>query len=107
MQKDVSFDQGSFGMASTTDEKRQLAGDPNRGKSDFGLYLYNKKTGEVCGRTLGSWFWVLGYLVAFSACTAALWGLCLWVFYQTLDNYTPKLQTYNSFIGQNPGLGFR
>ncbi len=34
-------------------------------------------------------------------------GLCLWIFYQTLDNYTPKLQTTTSFIGSNPGLGFR
>lgn len=45
------------------------------------------------------------YMVLFSAGLALFWGLCLWVFYQTLDNYTPKLQT--AFIGTNPGLGFR
>ena len=31
----------------------------------------------------------------------------LWVFYQTLDNYEPKLQKDSSYIGHNPGLGYR
>ena len=49
----------------------------------------------------------IAYLFIFAACVAAFFGLCLWVFYQTLDNYTPKLQTTSSFIGANPGLGYR
>ena len=46
-------------------------------------------------------------MTLFSAGVALYWGLMLWVFYQTLDNYTPKLQQQTSFIGSNPGLGYR
>ena len=47
------------------------------------------------------------YLVFFSVGLCSFWGLLLWVFYQTLDNYTPKLQQGGAFIGSNPGLGYR
>ena len=46
-------------------------------------------------------------MTLFSGSVASFWGLNLWVFYQTLDNYTPKLQQDSSFIGSNPGLGYR
>ena len=105
--RDTSFE-GSYGMnTSTTDEKQQLAAEPRPEKSDLKLFIYNSKTGELFGRTIPSTTQILFYLLLFSACVATLWGLCLWIFYQTLDNYTPKLQTTSSFIGSNPGLGFR
>jgi len=48
------------------------------------------------------------YLVFFASGLCLFWGLLLWVFYQTLDNYTPKLQQgAGAFIGSNPGLGYR
>ena len=48
------------------------------------------------------------YLVFFASGLCLFWGLLLWVFYQTLDNYTPKLQQGGgAFIGSNPGLGYR
>ena len=49
----------------------------------------------------------LVYMLLFAAALCSFFGLCLWVFYQTLDNYTPKLTTTSSFIGTNPGLGYR
>ena len=66
-----------------------------------------KKANQVYGRSIWSWLMVVGYSIFFAAGLSLFWGLCLWVFYQTLDNYTPKLQTTSGFIGANPGLGFR
>ena len=48
--------------------------------------------GEILGRSPGAWFKLILYSVTFDACNAVFWGLCLWVFYQTLDNYEPRLQ---------------
>lgn len=95
--------------------KRRKAGSSSTGSSSsskrsaLGLFCYNPKTGEVLGRGgRGGWAAVAAYLLLFSGFLSAFWGLCLWVFYQTLDNYTPKLQhDSGSYVGQNPGLGYR
>ena len=47
---------------------------------------------EILGRSPGSWLKLILYSVTFDACNAVFWGLCLWAFYQTLDNYEPRLQ---------------
>ncbi len=70
-------------------------------------FCYNHKTGEFLGRSLFSSAKILLYSLCFICSLAVVWGLFIWVFYQTLDNYTPRLQTTSSFIGSNPGLGFR
>jgi len=95
---DTSYEQ-NFG---NHDDKAKLAKMDKHG----GNFIFNTKTNEFLGRTFSSWV-VIIYMVFFSAGLVLFWGLCLWVFYQTLDNYTPKLQTTSSFIGANPGLGFR
>lgn len=95
--RDTSFE-GSYPNESTTDEKERLSGDVDD-KSDFRVFMYNSKTRELFGRTLSNWFVVVGYSICFTVGVAAIWGLFLWVFYQTLDNYTPKLQQGSSFIG--------
>ena len=53
---------------------------------------------EILGRSPGSWFKLILYSVTFDACNAVFWGLCLWVFYQTLDNYEPRLQVHRDDI---------
>ena len=50
---------------------------------------------EILGRSLTSWIKLILYSVTFDACNAVFWGLCLWAFYQTLDNYEPRLQVIN------------
>ena len=70
-------------------------------------FVYNGKTGECFGRNWPSFWKTASYLAVFAASVSAFFGLCLWVFYQTLDNYEPKLQASSSFIGANPGLGYR
>ena len=47
---------------------------------------------EFLGRSPTSWIKLILYSVTFDACNAVFWGLCLWAFYQTLDNYEPRLQ---------------
>ena len=83
-------------------DKAKLA---NMEKSE-GNFAYNSKTREFFGRTFSEWS-VAIYGIFFAAIVGAFFGMCIWVFYQTLDNYTPKLQTTSSFIGANPGLGYR
>ena len=63
-------------------------------------------TSPLWARLWSSWS-VAIYMVIFSAGIAVFWGLNLSAFYQTLDNYRPKLQVDSGFIGSNPGLGFR
>ena len=98
--RDTSFE-GSYGQTNTGD-KVKLAQDDKEGG-----FCWNGKTNEFMGRTFWSWLKLLGYSFFFIGGLVLFWGLCLWVFYQTLDNYTPKLQTSSSFIGANPGLGYR
>ena len=70
-------------------------------------FCYDHKTKEIFGRTKGSWFKLLFYLLCYMVVLTMYWGLCLWIFYQTLDNYVPKLEQGYSYIGSNPGLGYR
>lgn len=82
----------SYEVPSVSDDKAKLAAN-------------NMDRKEGClSRYWPMWKPVI-YMLYFSAGLVLFWGLLLWVFYQTLDNYTPKLQT--AFIGSNPGLGFR
>jgi sodium/potassium-transporting ATPase subunit beta len=73
----------------------------------FKRFLYNPSTGEVLGRTGGSWAKILIFYVIFYACLAAFWAVMLLIFYQTIDPHYPKWQLAESRIGDNPGLGFR
>ncbi|KAI4465666.1 sodium/potassium-dependent atpase beta subunit [Holotrichia oblita] len=50
---------------------------------------------------LGS-FYLIFYTVL-----VALFAICMWVFFQTLDPRIPKCQMEKSVIGTSPGLGFR
>merc|ERR1712012_1527003 len=95
----------SYEASFAADDKTKLASmEGGKGEDKF---FYNSRTQECCGRNGSSFLSTIAYLAIFAASVAAFFGLCLWVFYQTLDNYEPKLQTTSSFIGANPGLGYR
>ena len=96
----------SYEASFVADDKAKLA-KMDEGKEDEHACFYNSRTRECFGRNLTSFGKTVAYLVIVAASIAGFFGLCLWVFYQTLDNYTPKLQTASSFIGTNPGLGYR
>ena len=84
----------SYETTSATDEKAQFANMENEAKQGF----FRRNVSPLKA---------IVYLVLFAAGLCLFYGLLIWVFYQTLDNYTPKLQQSGAFIGSNPGLGYR
>ncbi len=68
---------------------------------------FNSKTGELMGRNLFSWIKLLSFFFIFCGVMSTLFGLCMGIFFQTLDYYIPKLKIEDSMIGSNPGLGYR
>jgi len=70
-------------------------------------FLINRKTDEVLGRTAQSWAKLVLFYILFSAILTLLWGLCIGIFFQTLDFYVPKFKQSEGLVGVNPGLGFR
>ncbi|XP_014204424.1 sodium/potassium-transporting ATPase subunit beta-2 [Copidosoma floridanum] len=91
------------------DKKEQFYSPPPEvGKwESLGIFIYNSETGQILGRTLGSWGKILLFYLIFYAVLAGFFGGMLAVFWQTLDMKQPKWQLESSLIGSNPGLGFR
>ncbi|ODM97857.1 Sodium/potassium-transporting ATPase subunit beta-2 [Orchesella cincta] len=83
---------------------------PNGG-GGFGTFLYNSDTGQVLGRTCGSWLKITVFYIIFYACLSAFFYLCYQIFATTLqrpeENGSPKWTQDASLIGSNPGVGFR
>ena len=81
-------------------EKQRLAAEFDEGgRGDVAEFLCSSKSGgEIFGRSFISLAKIVLYSVIFSGCLSCFWGLCLWVFYQTQDNYTPKLQVRTTGI---------
>jgi len=69
--------------------------------------LYNPETGQILSRTPKSWALITVFYLIYYAFLACFWGLMLFVFFQTLDNSTPKWVAHESLIGTSPGLGLR
>jgi len=91
-------------------DKAQLAGEGDSVSYSSGSddsvkqnYFYDPKRRELLGRTIPSWIKLVLFYFLFTAILAMLWGLCMGVFFQTLDFYIPKLIQET----RNPGLGFR
>ncbi|KAJ6222516.1 hypothetical protein RDWZM_001061 [Blomia tropicalis] len=81
--------------------------DKANGGQSFSQFIWNPSTKEFLGRTGGSWFKIIVFYIIFYICLAAFWALMLLIFYQTLDEHSPKFTLTDSRIGANPGLGFR
>jgi len=83
---------------------------PN-GEGGFGNFLYNSNTGQVLGRTCGSWLKITVFYIIFYALLAAFFYLCYQIFATTLElpdnGGSPKWRQDSSLIGSNPGVGFR
>jgi len=76
-------------------------------KETIKLFLYNSEAGTVLGRTRLSWAKIGIFYLIFNGVLAALFAICLWVFFQTLDPRIPTCKLRGSLIGTSPGLGFR
>ena len=103
--KDNSFEGNFNGIA--LDDKKKLADVMDKDEDNEENFCFNEKRGELFGRSLPNLIKIVLYMLCFCAVLSVYWGLCLWVFYQTLDNYEPKLSKDSSYIGHNPGLGYR
>ena len=103
--KDNSFEGNFNGVG--IDDKKKLADVMDKDEDSQINFCLNEKRGELFGRSLPNLVKIVLYMIAFCAVLSVYWGLCLWVFYQTLDNYEPKLQKDTAYIGHNPGLGYR
>lgn len=77
------------------------------GKQAFIDFLYNKKKGEVLGRTAKSWGLIGLFYLVYYALLAAWWTGLLWAFFATTSPDYPSWIAGNGIIGNNPGLGFR
>ncbi|KAM4605095.1 sodium/potassium-transporting ATPase subunit beta-3a [Polymixia lowei] len=65
--------------------------------------IYNPRTGEVLGRTAGSWGLILLFYLVFYCFLAGMFALTMWVMLLTLDDYVPK---YSDRV-PHPGLVIR
>jgi len=70
-------------------------------------FLWKSKTQEILGRTVLSWLKLFLFYFLFSSILALVWGLCMGIFFQTVDFYIPKYIQTEGAMGNNPGLGFR
>jgi len=101
MAANTSFDQ----------DKRALAdfqGDGGSSSSGSGgNKCYDNKTGEVMGRTFRSWFKLFFFFCLFCGMLVLIWGLFIGIFFQTIDNYIPKVKSESSLLFDSPGLAYR
>nr|XP_033815473.1 sodium/potassium-transporting ATPase subunit beta-3 [Geotrypetes seraphini] len=63
-------------------------------------FIYNPRSGEVLGRTAGSWALILLFYLVFYGFLAGLFTFTMWVMLQTLDDNVPKYRDRVS----SPGL---
>lgn len=64
-------------------------------------------SGDILGRSLVSWLKLFLFYFLFCGILSLLWGLCMGIFFQTVDFYIPKYIQGAGVMGDNPGLGFR
>ncbi|KAM9845306.1 sodium/potassium-transporting ATPase subunit beta-3-like [Aulostomus maculatus] len=65
--------------------------------------FYNPRTGEVLGRTAGSWALILLFYLVFYCFLAGMFALTMWVMLLTLDDHVPR---YRDRV-PHPGLVIR
>jgi len=70
-------------------------------------FLYDPDRGAIMGRTPKSWALITIFYIIYYTCLALFWAACLLIFFQTLDDKTPKWTTSGSLIGESPALGVR
>ena len=82
--------------------------DTKEGFAGFLEFLYNKKTGEVLGRSAKSWAQITLFYIVYYSFLTAFFALMLLAFFQTLDDKQPTwTMESKGLIGSNPAMGFR
>jgi sodium/potassium-transporting ATPase subunit beta len=70
-------------------------------------FIYDKDTGAFFNRTPKSWLLILLFYIVFYSCLTGFWYGILTVSFQFVPTDRPKYTTFDSLIGNNPGLGIR
>jgi len=70
-------------------------------------FLYDPDKGAIMGRTPKSWALITVFYIIYYTCLALFWAACMLVFFQTIDDKTPRWTTSGSLIGESPALGVR
>jgi len=70
-------------------------------------FFYDKNTGAIMGRTPLSWLLITIFYIIYYAFLVGFWALMLFVFFQTIDDKSPKWQITDGLIGKSPALGVR
>jgi len=97
--KDKKAEPQEYKFAAKPEEKTGWEG--------FRQFLWNSETSEFLGRTGLSWLKIGVFYVIYYALLAGFFMGMLFIFYQTLDDHSPRWQNSNGIIGSNPGVGFR
>ena len=72
-----------------------------------GFKIWNSETSEFLGRSGKRWLQILVFYLIYYCCLGAFFSATIYVFYQTVEDNSPKLQAADSLLKGNPGLGFK
>ena len=75
--------------------------------SAFGRFVYNSQKGTILGRNGKSWAGIGLFYFVYYCCLAGFFAAALAIFYQLVDDRTPRLFGADSLLKANPALGFR
>jgi len=82
--------------------------DTKEGFAGFLEFLYNKKTGEVLGRSAKSWAQITLFYIVYYSCLAAFWAAMMAAFLNiSIKDDAPRWTLDDSLIGSRPGLGIK
>ncbi|XP_055869048.1 uncharacterized protein LOC106064913 [Biomphalaria glabrata] len=73
---------------------------------DVGLFLWNHETKEFLGRGGRSWVEIGIFYFVFYGCLTGFFIATIAVFYETIDQDSPRLQGDSSLLRGNPGMGY-
>jgi len=73
----------------------------------FSWFMYDKNTGAIMGRTPMSWLLITVFYIIYYTLLAGFWLLCLFIFYQFIEDHQPRWQQDGGLIGRSPALGVR
>merc|ERR1711874_175700 len=73
----------------------------------FSWFMYDKNTGAIMGRTPLSWLLITVFYIIYYTLLAGFWLLCLFIFYQFIEDHQPRWQQDSGLIGKSPALGVR
>ena len=60
------------------------------GMDAFSHFMFEPSTGAIMGRTPMSWALITVFYLIYYTLLAAFWTLCIFIFFQTIDEFQPR-----------------